>query len=79
MLAFFGAPGGVIRALILSSLMSDRASCLAAFSIFMNKWIFGICAFHCLRFFLPAKPCSHPGDRMAGEMYLLTSINIAVL
>ena len=35
--------------------------------------------FTVLCFPLPAKLCSHPAARLAGEMYLLTSINPAVL
>ena len=39
----------------------------------------GFVNFTVLCFSLPAKLCSHPADRLAGEMYLFTSINLAVL
>ena len=41
----------------------------------MNKWTFGFVHFTVLCFSLSAKLCSHPADRLAGEMYLLTFIH----
>ena len=44
----------------------------------MGIWDFSI-SITVLCFPLPARPYSHPADRLAEEMYLLTSINFAVL
>ena len=52
---------------------------MASLSILVNKSTFGICACQCLVFSPPARLCSHPTDMLAGEMYLLTSINLTVL
>ena len=42
----------------------------------MDIWDLSI-SITALCFCLPARPCSHPADELAPEMYLLTSINLA--